>query len=201
MFFVYWGLNLPDVQEDALQEEFPNVFNTCFKQLKDTVDLSKKIVCWQFGWDRGKSWISWSKNVCTCWFAIRKKHVNWGTRCRSNSMHLCCSCCRAEHFAWVSSSPCILVPKPDGASRFCTDYRNVNVLTKADSFPITCMEDCVYRLGNAKLWQNSTCWKVIGRCRWLSMHLKYPTLPLLMCSYNIGSRLLAFEMRDLHFSV
>lgn len=47
-------------------------------------------------------------------------------------------------------SPCLLVPKPDGASRFCTDYRKVNAFTKADSFPIPRMEDCVDRVGNAK---------------------------------------------------
>ncbi len=47
-------------------------------------------------------------------------------------------------------SPCLLVPKPDGASRFCTDYRKVNAFTKADSFPIPRMEDCVDCVGNAK---------------------------------------------------
>ena len=34
------------------------------------------------------------------------------------------------------SSPCILVPKPDGSYRMCTDYRKVNSITKTDSFPI-----------------------------------------------------------------
>lgn len=29
-------------------------------------------------------------------------------------------------------SPCLLVPKSDGTSRFCTDYRKVNQLTKSD---------------------------------------------------------------------
>lgn len=47
-------------------------------------------------------------------------------------------------------SPCLLVPKSDGTSRFCTDYRRVNALTKADSFPLPRMEDCVDRVGNAK---------------------------------------------------
>lgn len=42
------------------------------------------------------------------------------------------------------------MPKSDGSSRFCTDYRKVNLVTKADSFPMPHMEDCVDRVGNAK---------------------------------------------------
>ena len=48
------------------------------------------------------------------------------------------------------SSPCILVPKPDGSYRLCTDYRKVNNVTKSDSFPIPRMEDCVDKVGNAQ---------------------------------------------------
>ena len=48
------------------------------------------------------------------------------------------------------SSPCLLVPKPDGSNRFCTDYRKVNKVTKTDTFPIPRMEDCIDRVGKAK---------------------------------------------------
>ena len=48
------------------------------------------------------------------------------------------------------SSPCILVPKPDGSYRMCTDYRKVNTLTKTDSFPIPRIDDCIDRVGKAK---------------------------------------------------
>lgn len=51
--------------------------------------------------------------------------------------------------AWCS--PCLIVPKSDGSSRFCTDYRKVNLVTKADSFPMPCMEDCVDCVGERKV--------------------------------------------------
>ncbi len=47
-------------------------------------------------------------------------------------------------------SPCVLVPKADGTLRFCTDYRKVNKLTKADSYPLPRMDDCIDRIGSAK---------------------------------------------------
>jgi hypothetical protein len=47
------------------------------------------------------------------------------------------------------SSPCLLVPKSDGTSRFCTDYRKVNAVTVSDSFPLPRMEDCIDSIGPA----------------------------------------------------
>ena len=49
------------------------------------------------------------------------------------------------------SSPCILVPKPDGAFRMCTDYRKVNSVTKTDSFPMPRMDDCIDNIGQANI--------------------------------------------------
>ena len=48
------------------------------------------------------------------------------------------------------SSPCILVPKPDGTFRMCTEYRKVNSVTKTDSFPVRRMDDCIDNIGQAK---------------------------------------------------
>ena len=48
------------------------------------------------------------------------------------------------------SSPCILVPKPDGTFRMCTDYRKVNSVTKTDTFPISRIDDCIDNIGQAK---------------------------------------------------
>ena len=50
--------------------------------------------------------------------------------------------------AWAS--PCVLVGKEDGSVRFCTDYRKVNAMTRADCFPIPRIEDCIDRIGRAK---------------------------------------------------
>ncbi len=48
------------------------------------------------------------------------------------------------------SSPCLLVQKPDGTARFCTDYRRVNAVTVPDCFTIPRMEDCVDSVGSAR---------------------------------------------------
>lgn len=47
------------------------------------------------------------------------------------------------------SSPCLLIPKPDGTQRFCTDYRKVNNVTIPDSFPLPRMDDCIDTIGSA----------------------------------------------------
>ena len=48
------------------------------------------------------------------------------------------------------SSPCILVPKPDGQFPMCTDYRKVNFVTKTDSFPVPRMGGCIDNIDEAK---------------------------------------------------
>lgn len=47
------------------------------------------------------------------------------------------------------SSPCVLVPKPEGTFQFCTYYRKVNAVTVPDCFPLPRMEDCIDNLGSA----------------------------------------------------
>ena len=50
----------------------------------------------------------------------------------------------------IWNSPFILVPKPDGSYRMCTDYRKVNSVTKTDTFPIPRMDNCIDKVGKAK---------------------------------------------------
>ena len=47
------------------------------------------------------------------------------------------------------SSPVTLQPKPGGKVRFCVDFRKVNALTKADSYPLPRVDDSVDRIGAA----------------------------------------------------
>lgn len=49
--------------------------------------------------------------------------------------------------AW--SSPCLLMPKPDKTSCFCSYFHKANNITKADSHPLPRTEDCVDRVGAA----------------------------------------------------
>ncbi|CAM5179005.1 unnamed protein product [Eretmochelys imbricata] len=53
-----------------------------------------------------------------------------------------------SHSQW--SSPIVLVPKPDGTTRFCNDFRWLNERSKFDEYPIPRIDELVDRLGNAR---------------------------------------------------
>jgi len=44
----------------------------------------------------------------------------------------------------------VLVPKADGTWRFCTDFREVNNVTKSNCFPLPRIEDCIDRIGSSQ---------------------------------------------------
>ena len=45
----------------------------------------------------------------------------------------------------------------DGSVRFCTDFRKVNALTKADSFLLTQIENCIDQVGHPSMSINLIC--------------------------------------------
>ena len=47
------------------------------------------------------------------------------------------------------ASPVVLVPKKDGTSRFCVDYRKLNSVTKKDVYPLPRIDDILDTLGQA----------------------------------------------------
>ena len=48
------------------------------------------------------------------------------------------------------SSPCLLIPKPDGSFHFCTEYRKVNAVTKTDCFQIPRIDALIDDVSGAK---------------------------------------------------
>ena len=50
------------------------------------------------------------------------------------------------------ASPVVLVLKKDGSVRFCVDFRRLNAVTIADTYPLPRMEDCIDSLGEARVF-------------------------------------------------
>ena len=46
------------------------------------------------------------------------------------------------------SSPCVLVPKPDGTFRYCTNFERVSAMTRSDSYPVPRVDDCIDQIGH-----------------------------------------------------
>lgn len=62
------------------------------------------------------------------------------------------------------ASPVVLIPKPDGSTRFCLDYRKLKALTARDVYPLPRMYEYLDLLGEAKYFStldaNTGFWKI-----------------------------------------
>ena len=55
---------------------------------------------------------------------------------------------RSSNSPWAS--PVVLVQKRDGSLRLCIDYRDLNLVTKADTFPLPRVDELLDQLGRSK---------------------------------------------------
>ena len=60
------------------------------------------------------------------------------------------------------SSPVVLVPKKDGTSHFCVDYRQLNGVSRKDVYPLLRVDDILDTLGDTKYFSLDLC-SGIGR--------------------------------------
>jgi len=59
---------------------------------------------------------------------------------------------------WLS--PVVLVKKKNGSLRFCVDYRNLNAVTTADTYPLPRIEELIDELGPADTFTKAAYWSV-----------------------------------------
>ena len=50
------------------------------------------------------------------------------------------------------SSPVLLVPKKDGSTRFCVDYRRINSVTRKDRYPLPFIQEIFDTVGNGRIF-------------------------------------------------
>lgn len=51
-------------------------------------------------------------------------------------------------------APVLYVKKKDGSMRLCIDYRAINAVTRRNTHPLPCIDECLERLGGAKYFSS-----------------------------------------------
>jgi hypothetical protein len=52
------------------------------------------------------------------------------------------------------SFPVVIVDKKDGLKRFCVDFKNLNQISKTNSYPLPLIDDIIVLLGIAKYYSS-----------------------------------------------
>jgi hypothetical protein len=75
--------------------------------------------------------------------------------------------------AW--SSPVVMVKKPNGAYRFCIDFRKINQVSKRDAYPLPYVNSILTRFHNARYFSSidvkSAYWQIPLSKRFIPVHL------------------------------
>lgn len=71
----------------------------------------------------------------------------WGTVKEELQAMLEWGVIQESHSEW--RSPIVLVPKPDGSTRFCIDFRKVNAISCFDAYPMPQIDELLDHLGGA----------------------------------------------------
>ena len=59
---------------------------------------------------------------------------------------------RSSESAWAS--PITLVPKRDGSTRFCVDYRKLNSVTNCGQYPLPQIQDIFDQVGESTIFSS-----------------------------------------------